>query len=815
MKDLEKYRIFKIKDAVEQKFGLKINYSKDCDALSINLFEHTGRQVSSSTLKRFWGIVNSSFNPSTFTLDTLAQYIGLENWNAYCLEVGPVNENHNDDFEKWNALFIKFNEITLTGLSYVKSLMPALFDSISPPSQLINTINEFLDSDFSAYSLISSHGGGKSLHLAKAIESLWGDFNPLYPDDIPIYISYQALHCYLDLNFDFEKFLIELSGLGMEISIRRYFLLNPIERKGKIILIIDDLNLYYADFHKFRIFVDTLLNLILTNDGTEWFKIIFACRLPEWNYIQQKTKEFLYCEQKWFNHSLADNSNQNSLNLMFCTDELPIFFENEGNINLYYKNLIRNPDIIEIICYPEFYLFFCYKVQRKAFSNSFVFLKDYMLEKILSNGHQYEKMQVIRSIIENYLVNRRDRKNSFFIPNLDTEVLVELIISGIIESQFAPTSLFSCNNQFEFRSIKTKSYLLLNYFIHEFENLPFEEISEAVNLQINELKLDFEELWKWWLQFILINGELQIASKIFLNTDSLFPSYKKREELNIIKRPFYIYTLVFLRNAENPSDKSIPDIDWLHKIQYFEKVFDLDAYNLYYYKMHQKWIEQYHYQSNKYNQKKLYLDCLYAILQNNPMQAFKVFEVIQTSQIERSAEIFGGIFELCLILNSRQSTGLNSKIDLTGFILKYKNRGMKKLKQALLSIFIALYLKQERTLIIRLNGMVAHNTKIFNEYSDSFEIKIMRNIVNDSKLLNGGYDTNELIHKKIYEEEIPVFFRYTLYVICLMIEANFELLVSNLQKANQCLLRALSISKELKFVYMETLVMNKLLEITI
>ena len=57
--------------------------NRDFEELSDRIASATGVTLSVTTLKRVWGRVSYASQPSTTTLDTLAQYAGHEHWRAY------------------------------------------------------------------------------------------------------------------------------------------------------------------------------------------------------------------------------------------------------------------------------------------------------------------------------------------------------------------------------------------------------------------------------------------------------------------------------------------------------------------------------------------------------------------------------------------------------------------------------------------------------------------------------------------------------------------------------------------------------------
>lgn len=75
--------ILLLKDEIQTKFGRSISYAIDCEELSNLIKSQTNRQVSSSTLKRLFGIIKSSFNLSKYTLDTLSIFLQFDDWKEF------------------------------------------------------------------------------------------------------------------------------------------------------------------------------------------------------------------------------------------------------------------------------------------------------------------------------------------------------------------------------------------------------------------------------------------------------------------------------------------------------------------------------------------------------------------------------------------------------------------------------------------------------------------------------------------------------------------------------------------------------------
>ncbi|MGE0568929.1 MAG: hypothetical protein AB7O73_13385, partial [Bacteroidia bacterium] len=66
---------------VEKRAGLQIKYSKDCVVLAAIINEKCRTQISATTLKRIFGMVNGTSSVRKSTLDILALYLDYENWD--------------------------------------------------------------------------------------------------------------------------------------------------------------------------------------------------------------------------------------------------------------------------------------------------------------------------------------------------------------------------------------------------------------------------------------------------------------------------------------------------------------------------------------------------------------------------------------------------------------------------------------------------------------------------------------------------------------------------------------------------------------
>ncbi|MCH5213744.1 MAG: hypothetical protein J1E97_01025 [Muribaculaceae bacterium] len=77
---------------IEEKFGKKLQYSHDCEALSEAIAETVGERISVATLKRMAGMVSKKCQPRLSTMDIIAQYIGYPNYQLLAQDIDDDTE---------------------------------------------------------------------------------------------------------------------------------------------------------------------------------------------------------------------------------------------------------------------------------------------------------------------------------------------------------------------------------------------------------------------------------------------------------------------------------------------------------------------------------------------------------------------------------------------------------------------------------------------------------------------------------------------------------------------------------------------------
>lgn len=76
-----------VRKLLEEKFGRKIRYPKDCESLALQMNEAATQRISASTLKRLFGFITPTTSPSLYTLDTVAMFLGFADWESLQIQL--------------------------------------------------------------------------------------------------------------------------------------------------------------------------------------------------------------------------------------------------------------------------------------------------------------------------------------------------------------------------------------------------------------------------------------------------------------------------------------------------------------------------------------------------------------------------------------------------------------------------------------------------------------------------------------------------------------------------------------------------------
>jgi len=261
-----------LKNKAIQVFGGPVNSPKDCYELSRQISQLTGRKVSPTTLRRFFGLLPSSSAFSTYVLDSISIYIGSGDFNSFCRQ-----QQASDDFTEFEKVEIidEINQITAYTLHSVFRKSLTDFQHTIPRREFNEQLDGFLESSQCIYPVIAPGGYGKSIALAHWVRIQQEKHVCLFcPATIFTSLLDPKVQAYKSLQFN-------LSSLGNVIH--RFLSDQKLKASRKLLIILDALDELSPDSGKLEELVDFMLNAVGKYASEHRVKIVFSTRESVWH----------------------------------------------------------------------------------------------------------------------------------------------------------------------------------------------------------------------------------------------------------------------------------------------------------------------------------------------------------------------------------------------------------------------------------------------------------------------------------------------------------------------------------------------------
>ena len=278
-----------LKNKLLDKFKNPINTAKDCELLSKEISIKTNRNISASTLRRFFGLLPSKSNLSKYNLDTLAIYCGEKDFKTFVLN---NTTNKSAVNVQKNGIRSAINELTDFTLNSILKKTLGGFENTIPREDFNKELNWFIQSDFIIYPVIAPGGFGKSVALAH-----WVKAN-LTEEKYILFCTASILN----------QLITPAGNLNNSIHLKLNDSDNIFEKgsfKNKqLIMIIDSMDELGSNTDKPDQLLNYLLQLIQDYRNKIQIKIIFSTREYYWDkIIRQDIIKLL--NEKELNHLLC------------------------------------------------------------------------------------------------------------------------------------------------------------------------------------------------------------------------------------------------------------------------------------------------------------------------------------------------------------------------------------------------------------------------------------------------------------------------------------------------------------------------------
>jgi hypothetical protein len=502
-----------LKEEIQLKFGGEIAYAKDCQILSLQILETTKRQLSESTLKRFFGIIDSPFSPSKFTLDTLAVYLNFSNWQDFVNSF--ENEKHfYSNFDSWKQLKNRVNVITELSYKSMKGKEDGLFEGAPLREFADFHFQSFLDSPQIASAFVAPGGYGKSTLIAQLTEKYFTGEDAIYPDDIVCLIDGSILYNLITQNIKINR-LYQLLKFDPQDSFSNYFRENPEKVKGRFVMIIDGFNEMVFSPQELNHFIGNLIKIVASYENLDWFKLFISCRPDVWRAFSSSVKKNTFLQSKWYRINF-DVPEPNEINVPKLTKREVRKSSHEfldglslGKRQMLFENydLFRFPLFVHLLQSGRINLN----------SSLFELLKQYVCEVYLSGPYQIERTNLLNSIVQ---LSEKGRLGTFvskdkLFPSGISSVAYNVMVSyGILKEFTKSLNFLDLTTYVEFSQDIIFSFLVANKWIEERE-LNRELIESIYNYYPKSSEFR-EQVLRFIIQYSFLVGKTDFLKELFM-----------------------------------------------------------------------------------------------------------------------------------------------------------------------------------------------------------------------------------------------------------------------------------------------------------
>ncbi len=474
---------------IQNKVGKKLNYERDFVELSKDIFDKTNAQISVSTLKRFFGKVNSPFQPSKFTLDTMVAYLGFEDWNTYIKDFAePKNPNLTGD--AWNALKKRFQLVTEHGLATLKQKTGYNHETFLPREFVREKLNGFQESSKTATMLIAPDGYGKSSLLIQIVENyLWGAQED-YKNDIVCLIDGGTFFNLFSQDTR-DELLNQILEFKLESSLYSFFKNNPQQIKGRLWLLIDDVDEVFTNKTRYHYFVENLKQIIQVHCNNNWVKIIFTCRPENLDVFSGFIKKNPTLADCWYKVNFSSGSMAESINVPLLSEEEIGKVLMNADYRHSFKYLKDNhSEVLEIIQQPNLLALFIEEYHRNQHVSDYYLLSSYVTRELFKQPYRDEKMLIIDRFLELCDMARESTSvKKELLPDKGLGIgYRELLSIGMIYEYTVPVEVFDQQIYVKFSRNAVFEFMLINKWVR---NKP---LNIELLRQIGEFYKDNEQL---------------------------------------------------------------------------------------------------------------------------------------------------------------------------------------------------------------------------------------------------------------------------------------------------------------------------------
>ncbi|QPH38523.1 NACHT domain-containing protein [Pedobacter endophyticus] len=496
------------------KSGLRNIDPAHCKTISEYVFQETKNYVSETTVKRFFGFANTLHKFSLFTLNSLSQYIGYDDWDSFCRD----KESQTTSAQSiWHNLKLKAQAITEVSLISKKNNSGVPFNSTANRSFFYPDFDYFLKNNYQFTTISAQPGHGKSILIAHMVEHFFVSENAIYKNDIVVLLNSMSVNAITQSGLSLKDWFLKEFKFESLSEMISFFKKNPKERKGRFVIVVDGIDDVLAKSVHLNVFIDFLHSI----EENNFVKLIFGLRTNTWLNLQPTLSGSAFLNKAWYTGLFYDEdtlSNVPPLNvdeILYTLSHIENKKVTKGDVSPLVLAQFKTPFWIQV--------YFTLKIEDNMLelSNPLLCyeLINYFLEKKVFLAKQStEKIYLSKKI--SGCISERDKKLS--VPkekildyiNCYPEAYADLLKAGILieEKRFStaiPTEVV------RFISKDVYTYFLFIQITEQFDYQSCKGFFEYILKTFSKENSLREHILNWSIRFCINRNEIAQLKNIF------------------------------------------------------------------------------------------------------------------------------------------------------------------------------------------------------------------------------------------------------------------------------------------------------------
>ena len=380
-----------LRASILYKRGIQVITPSDCKAISLAIQTDFKKNVSETTIKRFFGFASVSYNFSRYTLMALSEYA-----SSFTME-GDRSDAEDASWTKVRERAARVVTVALKAMQY-RSGIP--IKQTIGRSFAAQDLLDFYEREERLMCFIANSGCGKTTLLSHLVTDCFLAQDAPYSNSTVIFVRTLDLFKPDGSLATVEEYIKRILGIPAQMHLISYLDRQCQLQEGKFFLIFDNFTELVSERRIKDELFGQIVDFLHTLTRTSVVKVIMSMRLTTWTrfYALMGDEDFL--KSNWFRGHHYDEETGTNVPLLTETEITQIAMKSGLALRLN-----SNPMLMEQLRFPihlQFYLQFNEEDHLEQYPSDLIFYEliyRFIREKIYQSNYYTEKLLLLKQFV--------------------------------------------------------------------------------------------------------------------------------------------------------------------------------------------------------------------------------------------------------------------------------------------------------------------------------------------------------------------------------------------------------------------------------